>query len=225
MNNIVICIGTIGSPTFDKCKRSVDKIAKNNPLIKDVVIIRDKKPQSEWLNTMRLAALDAEWCLQVDEDMYLYDNCINILYQKAVEEKNKGKKILNVSSFLYDLFLETKIGSLKLWSTDVFRILDFRDVLGGDRDYARRAHELGYRNISIKNILGDHDSAPTPSIAFKKYFEYTQKIRKFSGDEEAIKFNLSLKLKYDRKKDYITKKALDGSSMALVKRIKDISKR
>jgi len=136
-----------------------------------------------------------------------------------------GKKILNVSSFLYDLFLEKKIGSLKLWNTDAFRMLEFRDVLGVDRDYAKRAKEIGYENIAVSNTLGDHDSAPTPHIAFRKYFEYTQKIRKFSSDEAAIRFNLYLKKKYNEKKDYITKKALDGSSLALTEEIKNISKR
>jgi hypothetical protein len=125
---------------------------------------------------------------------------------------------------LHDLFLETSIGSLKLWSAEALQALEFRDVLGGDRDFAKRAKQLGYKNVETKDILGFHDSAPNASIAFKKYFEYTQKIRKFSGDDHAKRFNVFLKNKYLKNKSFINKKAYDGSSIALSKAIKNKSK-
>ena len=138
---------------------------------------------------------------------------------------NSGTKVLNASSLLYDIFLMTKIGSLKLWSTDPLRELKFNDVLGGDRDYAKRAERLGYKNVSINKVLGDHDSAPTPAIAFKKYFEYTQKLRKFSGEKKALEFSFFLKNKWKSDGTYLSKKAYDGSKDGLAKSIKNKTKR
>ena len=222
--DIIICIGTIGSITFDKCYRSVQEIAKNNARVKRVVVIRNKSPQSEWLNEMRLQSNGYRWCLQVDEDMYLKKRALSVLLKFAERKEAEGIRVLNASSLLYDLFLETGVGSLKLWSANALQALEFRDVLGGDRDFAKRAKEKGYENIDINEILGKHDSAPNAAVAFKKFFEYTQKIRKFSGEKKAIEFNLFLKNKFIKNNSFINKKAYDGSSFGLKCRIENKSK-
>lgn len=220
--DVVICIGTVGSPTFNKCKRLIFKHYRNHPRVKKIVIIKNYSPQSSWLNEMRKNSLDSKWCLQVDEDMYLHKNALDILLELV--EKTPKKKILNGSSLLRDLFFKSKVGSLKLWSTEAFEELSFNNVLGGDRDYAARASKRGYKNVAIDNVLGDHDSAPNPAVAFNKYFEYTQKVKKFSGDKKAKDFHSFLKRKYIKDKDLISKKAMDGSSHGLKKPINNKSK-
>jgi hypothetical protein len=223
--HVTICIGTVGSPTFDKCKKIVFNLYEKDPRVKRIVIIRGKEPQSAWLNAMRFACKDTKWCLQVDEDMYLYKNALDELLKFAKTKEAAGVKILNASSLLFDIFLNTNIGSLKLWNSKAIQQLEFRDKLGGDRDYAKRAGSLGFSNIEIKKVLGRHDSAPTPEIAFKKYFEYTQKLRKFSGEKSAINFSLHLKKKWNQNPTYINKKAYDGSIKGLRDKIANKSKR
>tara|TARA_B100001094_G_scaffold91497_1_gene87476 strand:- start:2995 stop:3720 length:726 start_codon:yes stop_codon:yes gene_type:complete len=213
---VTICIGTIGSTTFEKCKKLIYKHFSNHPLVDKIVVISNKSPQSAWLNEMRRQASDTEWCLQVDEDMYLYPNALDDLISLYIDKEKRGIKILSASSLLFDLFLETNIGSLKLWNSEALQSLDFRDVLGGDRDFAKRAKSLGYRSISTDKVLGRHDSAPNPSVAFKKYFEYTQKIKKFNSLEKAKKFVKTLKKKYlDDPGNFIKKKAYDGAKHGL----------
>ena len=224
-NSVTICIGTIGSPTFDRCRKTVEGIARKDSRVKSVVVIRDKKPQSAWLNEMRLQCKNTKWCLQVDEDMYLKSFALDKLISFATKVEANGGQILNVSSLLYDLFLEEKIGSLKLWSSEALQRVDFRDTLGGDRDIAKRARLLGYSNFSIDVVLGKHDSAPSASIAFSKYYEYTQKIRKFKSEESARKFSRMLKKKWEKDGSYISKKAYDGSKHGLLDDLKDRSKR
>jgi hypothetical protein len=223
-NSVIICVGTIGSPTFERCKRSVDIIAKKDSRVKKVVIIRNKTPQSAWLNQMRLECFNSKWCLQIDEDMYLKPNALDELLNFAKKIEKKGHRVLNVSSLLYDLFLKERIGSLKLWSSKALQELEFKDTLGGDRDIAKRAKLLGYRNFSIDLVLGEHDSAPNPTIAFSKYYEYTQKIRKFGSEEQARRFSRSLRKKWQKDRSYISKKAYDGSKLGLSGEIRDKSK-
>jgi hypothetical protein len=223
-DSVTICIGTIGAPTFTKCKRIIDSIAKRDPRVKRVVAIRDKRPQSAWLNAMREQCVDTRWCLQIDEDMYLYENALNKLLKFAKRKERKGIKILNASSLLYDLFLRQNIGSLKLWNSEALQSQAFRDVLGGDRDYAKRAKKNGFRNVEMNIVLGDHDSAPNAEIAYKKYFEYTQKIRKFGSEESARRFSETLERKWKRGGDYISKKAYDGSRQGLLGDIRDRGK-
>lgn len=225
VKDIIICIGTIGSPTFAKCKQSVDLIAKRNARVKKVVVIENKRPQSAWLNQMRMESLGTRWCLQVDEDMYLRPNALNKLLRFAEKTERRGGRVLNASSLLYDLFLEREVGSLKLWSSNALAALEFRDTLGGDRDIAKRAKALGYKNYSINDVLGEHDSAPNASIAFSKYYEYTQKIRKFRSDSSAKKFCESLRVKWENNPTYINKKAYDGSVHGLKDEVVDKSKR
>jgi len=223
---VTICIGTVGSPTFSKCKRIIYKHFESHPRVDKIIIIKNKQPQSAWLNEMRKACSDTEWCLQVDEDMYLNKESLDELVSLYQKESRKGVKILNASSLLYDIFLETKIGSLKLWSSKALQKMEFRDVLGGDRDFAKRAFKKGYSNVETHLVLGKHDSAPTPAIAFSKYYEYIQKIRKFSGDHGAEGFLSFLKEKYEKDKtNYINKKAFDGARKGIKDNIANISKR
>jgi len=223
--DVVICIGTIGSETFSKCKKSVDVIFKNNNRVRSVFVIKNKTPQSEWLNEMRRCSRNSEWCLQVDEDMYLNSNALDRLLEFAEKKRAAGVKILSACSLLYDIFLESNVGSLKLWNSNALFELEFKDVLGGDRDFAKRAKKIGYKIVETDLVLGMHDSAPNPGVAFKKYFEYTQKLRKFNGDEHAKRFSCLLKNKYLKKKSSINKKAYDGSTKALRVPIVNYSKR
>jgi len=222
---VTICIGTVGSPTFQKCVDTIYDNFDNHPSVDKIVIIKNKSPQSAWLNEMRKACSDTEWCLQVDEDMYLYKNAIDELINLYRRKEKDGISILNASSLLYDLFLERNIGSLKLWNSKALQRLEFKDVLGGDRDFAKRASNLGFNNVETKKVLGDHDSAPTPAIAFSKYFEYTQKIRKFNDINRARNFSNMLRKKWKSDNSYISKKAYDGSCKALKNPLVNKSKR
>ena len=221
---VTICIGTIGATTFEKCKADVYRMAAKDSRVDRIVVIENLRPQFAWLNQMRVECQGTKWCLQVDEDMYLKTHALSRLLSFAEEVELKGHRILNVSSLLYDIFLKEKVGSLKLWSSEALKSLEFKDVLGGDRDYAARAKRLGYKNFSIEEVLGYHDSAPTPAVAFSKYYEYTQKIRKFKSDEAARRFSNSLKRRWQSDGLYISKKAYDGSKHGLIDPIKDKTK-
>jgi hypothetical protein len=177
---ILICIGTMGRSTFNRCYESVLKAQKAFSEKTDLHIIKNKSPQSEWLNAMRKAAMGWDWCFQVDEDMYLYENAFEYLYHFA-KRRSRTENILNASSMLYDLFLEQKIGSFKIWNSDSLRKLKFKNVLGSDRDIAKRAEYLKLYCISKNIILGDHDSAPNEKIAYNKYYKYVDKLKKFNN--------------------------------------------
>jgi len=221
MNNIIICIGTVNRSTFKKCHDLIIKNYQNHKNVKKIEVIKNKSPRSEWLNEMAKISLEYDWCLQVDEDMYLYKDALDELLNFAITKKQKGIKIANASCMLNDLFLNSKIGSLKLWNTEVFKYVKFKEVLGSDRQFARDAETFGFKNVATNKVLADHDSAPTADIAYKKYLEYTEKIYKFSGKEEALKFNLYLKEKYIKEKSIISKMAYYGSNFLLEKEQKN----
>ena len=224
-NKVTICIGTIGSPTFDKCRNIIFNNFENHPMVDRIFIIKNKKPQSKWLNEMRKAASNTEFCLQVDEDMYLYDYALDNLIKLYRSKENSVPSILNASALLYDLFLERKIGSLKLWNSEALQSISFKNTLGGDRDFSKRAFDLGYYNVSTNSVLGEHDSAPNAAIAFSKYHEYVQKIKKFENVTAAKRFVLFLNRKYQADKgNYIKKKAYDGARWGLIDAISDVSK-
>jgi len=195
--DVIICIGTIDGPTFEKCFNIVNTLFKNHEKVLKISVIKNKKPRSEWLNEMMKQSIEsgAKWCLQVDEDMYLYKDALDKLYSFAT---TSNKKVLNASCLLQDLFLSSKIGSLKLWNVDAFKFSQFKDVLGSDRQFAKDLEKFGFTNIAMDSVLADHDSAPTPEIAYKKYNEYIEKIYKFNGKEDSERF-----LAFLRKKSYI----------------------
>lgn len=210
-DSVTICIGSIGAPTLSRCQDAVKNIAKKDDRVKKIALIKDEAPQSAWLNKMREECRGTKWCLQVDEDMYLYNNALSALISFANKKEASGVNILNASSLLYDLFLGRNIGSLKLWSSAALQSQEFRDVLGGDRDYARRAKKNGFKNVETNKVLGDHDSAPTCDIAYKKYFEYVNKLKKFKSDASAVDFSNYLKKKYLKEKSIICKSAYFGA--------------
>jgi glycosyltransferase involved in cell wall biosynthesis len=205
---ILICIGTMGRPTFKRCYESVLRAKAAFSQKTDLHIIKNKSPQSEWLNSMRKAALGWDWCFQIDEDMYLYENAFEDLYRFAIE-KSKKTKVLSASSLLYDLFLERKIGSFKIWNSQSLKKLTFSDVLGSDRDIAKRGALIGLNTVATNLVLGDHDSAPNTEIAYNKYYKYVEKLKKF-GNQKDIEYIINF-LQSKSKKDNISKSALRGA--------------
>lgn len=174
----------------------------------DLHIIKNKSPQSEWLNSMRKAALGWDWCFQIDEDMYLYENAFEDLYRFALE-KSKKTNVLSASSLLYDLFLETKIGSFKIWNSESLKKLRFNNVLGSDRDIAKRGALIGLNTVATNLVLGDHDSAPNVEIAYNKYYKYVEKLKKF-GSQKDVEYIINF-LQSKSRKDNISKSALKGA--------------
>ena len=215
--DITVCIGTVGYPTFKRCHLLVKKIAKKDNRIKKVVVIENKYPHSEYLNEMRKVGTETTWCLQVDEDMYLNDIAIDSLIDLARIKHNRDSvKILNASGLLFDLFLRTNVGSLKLWSSKALRDLEFRNVVGSDRDFARRAKKLGYRNVETKLVLGKHDSAPSKEIAYFKYYDRNVKSINFNNHKKKAKsFTRFLKKKFLRDRSLISLYAYAGAEFAL----------
>ena len=216
--DITICIGTVGYPTFGKSYKIANKIAQEDPRIRDLVVIRNKYPTSAWLNEMRKSC-NTTWCLQLDEDMYLYDNAIDELLSLARKNEAKGIKVLNASSLLLDLFLKAPIGSFKLWNTETFKVAEFKDAQGSDRIFAQDAAKYGFANVATKKILGEHDSAPSIEIAYFKYKEYIMKIRKFSTTAKAQSFVKHLeKISKNRKYDLISKFVVEGAKSGMRER-------
>jgi len=160
---------------------------------------------------MRNHCGDTTWCLQVDEDMYLHSHAIDSLIELARDKESKGVRILNASGLLLDTFLLTKIGSLKLWRSEVLQRVKFKDVSGSDRDFASRASAMGFSNVSCNKVLGYHDSAPSPMIAYFKYMEYISKIHKFSSEKDANRSLLHLKSIYEKNRDFISFCAYNGA--------------
>jgi len=191
--DIIICIGTVGSPTFDKCYSNIKRLQSIDSRIKKVCVIENVKPQYAWLNHMITESQSNTWCLQVDEDMYLNDKAISTLLKIAAKKESHGIGVGLAHGMLWDLFLDQPVGSLKLWRSKILRKFEFKDVLGSDRGVVEGIVKRGYKIASTSDILGEHDSAPTIEIAKKKYYEYIHKIRKFNGEEDAKKFISFLK--------------------------------
>jgi hypothetical protein len=208
---VIACIGTVGYPTFEKCYQHTLDIKKKEPLLKDIVIIKNKYPTSAWLNEMIQQSMKYDWCLQVDEDMYLDANIISKLLGNV-----KNNNVLNSSALLFDLFLKTKIGSVKLWNTKAFNHVSFKNVKGSDRLIAKEAESFGYYNVSIPNVLGKHDSAPSVEIAYFKYKEYIIKIKKYDNIKAAEKSLSYIKNIYLKNKDKISYAAFLGAQEGLL---------
>jgi len=208
--DVTICIGTVGYPTFERCYSNVLNIAEKNKNVKDIIVIKDKFPTSSWLNEMR-RNISTQWVLQVDEDMYINENSIEQLINLAkVKINKKNIKVLNASALLYDIFLETNIGSLKLWNTDSFSFGEFKNVQGSDRRFAKDLSKFGFQNVSISKVLGEHDSAPSEDIAYFKYKEYVQKLIRYQDKKSGKKFINFLNKKHKKQNDIISFFALQG---------------
>jgi len=186
--DITICIGTIGNPTFKKCKSIIKRINANDQRVKKIVVIDNHRPQCAWLNKMIQESLDTTWCLQIDEDMYIHDNAIDVLLHSAAKKESLGVGVGLSHGLLWDLFLKTPVGSLKLWRTKILKKFEFPNTLGSDRAVVNAIKKRGYKIASTDQILGHHDSAPTIEIGKRKYFEYVQKIKKFDSEKKAVKF-------------------------------------
>ena len=193
--DVVVCIGTVGRPTFKRCFDHVIRLKNFDSRVKHVEVIRDHPSQASWLNAMAKKSEGFTWCLQVDEDMYLEENCVDVLMSLSRKKESDGLQILNSSGLLFDLFLKQKIGSIKLWRSSAIRKLGFVDTMGVDREIYRRAKKFGYSNVQTNDVLGLHDSAPTVDIGISKYYTYVKKIIKFDSANKAKNFILDMQKK------------------------------
>ena len=218
--DVIICIGTVGSPTFNKCFSIAKSIMKSNSNVKKIEVIENYSPQCAWLNEMIKRAQGYTWCIQLDEDMYLKENTIKKMLNEAREVESKGVGVGLVHGLLWDIFLDQEIGSLKLWRTKILKKFEFEDILGSDRKVVTSMKKKGYKIVKINETLGHHDSAPTIEIGKKKYYEYVHKIRKFDGEEKALRFINSLKAN-NKNKEIIksAEQALDSEILNKSKKI------
>ena len=71
-------------------------------------------------------------------------------------------------------------------------------MVGSDREIAKRAASLGYHNVAISKVLGEHDSAPNVRIAYFKYYDMVIKYIYFAKDKNRAINSLvrTLKNKY-----------------------------
>lgn len=221
--DVTICIGTVGYPTFDKCHSTAKRVAKRDPRVKRVIVIKDMYPTSAWLNKMREVS-KTTWTLQIDEDMYMSDDCITELLNLARKSEARGLKVLNASGLLYDLFLKSTIGSIKLWNTSCFKHGEFKNVKGSDRQFAKDVTKFGFSNVEVKKVLGQHDSAPSPEIAYFKYKEYLAKIKRFQGKPAAGAFLKHFKKLCDSHKTLISRYAYEGAIIGYNSALDDSTK-
>jgi hypothetical protein len=221
VNDITICIGTVGYPTFHKCYESCEKIKLKNRDVKEIIVIEDEYPLSAWLNRMSEVS-STKWILQVDEDMYLNARCIEIF--KLLMNKNRGRRVANISGLLFDRFLKINIGSLKMWSAEVLNQYEFKDVLFSDRTMAEEVTKDGYILDDTPRVLGEHDSAPTPEIAYFKYKNYVQKARELNGVGASRYLMTLLKKRHQDENSLISFCALKGGEAGLYSDIDNVSK-
>lgn len=190
--DVIVCIGTVGRPTFEKCYEHVIRLSSSDPRVKHVEIIRDHPSQASWLNSMAEKSSCFTWCLQVDEDMYVDENCIDVLISLSRRKESEGLSILNSSGLLFDIFLKQNIGSLKLWRSSAIRKLGFVDTMGVDREIYERGRGHGYSNVQTNSVIGLHDSAPTVEIGISKYYYYVKKIIRFGSIDKAKRFIINM---------------------------------
>lgn len=192
--DITIFLITISSHHLQYSLDCINNLNLNNNVL--VNVIKDVSPTNRAYNTM-VERCRTNLFIQLDEDMEVYENCIDIMMNEMKEVKNH--KLKNTFLFTYRLIDEylglgnpPTLCGIKLYSFEImknFKIQNFENAVSQvDKLWHTPIHNAGYVENVFPVIVGHHALHRTPYDLLIRYSKSTTsalntKIKKNSGDK------------------------------------------
>lgn len=172
----VFVISTENNPNYQNCLSALSKQTVSFK-IKE---IKGVAPMPKAYQQM-IDECETSYYIQVDEDMILYSNAIETLYNSI---KSKEDNVSMVVYNLFDVHLNFNILGVKINNHDILKKYPRWNKHGSilDVDQNRQMERDGYKIVVCKDVIGDHSPLWTNELIFNRYFELIQRWKKYNYD-------------------------------------------
>lgn len=151
-NDVTAVVLSLGEATTDD---AIASLTRQTILPRHTIIVRDIVPFHKALNS-GVAQVETPFFVQVDADMILDRHCI------ATLRRNVCSDVGIVVGHLRDSLIEQVVG-IKLFRTECFNFVRFRDSVSPDTDFVNDIARAGWKTIYVqqKTESGKFSGSPT----------------------------------------------------------------
>jgi hypothetical protein len=172
-NELTVFIISCGfNPNYEECKKSLLEQSVNFKMRE----IKDVSPMSAAFQKM-IDECDTDYYIQVDEDMILYKDSIEIIYDLI---KNSDLNISTISHMLKDVHLDFNLHGIKGYKHKILKNYPYNlEIISCEVEQIKRLQNDGYQTLMVEKVVGYHSPKWTPDLIYERYFDLMEKWKNF----------------------------------------------
>lgn len=175
-NNLTVFVISCGqNPNYNDCLSALE----NQSVKFKIKEVKDISPMSAAFQKM-IDDCDTDYYIQVDEDMILFENTIELIYDTLV---NSDNSISTVAHMLKDVHLDFNLYGIKGYKHFVLKNYPYNlEIISCEVDQVKRLQKDGYNTLMVSKVVGLHSPQWTEEIIFERYFDLMEKWKNFKYD-------------------------------------------
>jgi len=168
----VFVVSAGNNPNYRNCIKAL-----NNQTVEiKINVIKDYHPMSVAFQQMLLRCT-TEYYIEVDEDMVLYPNAIELMYDSIkVAPENRPMVVFR----LHDTHLDFNLFGVKIYRFSIFKKYPYNlECLSCEVEQLDRMRKDGYDYLCNETVAGEHSPDWTCPDIFERYFNLMEKFKEF----------------------------------------------
>ena len=166
----VICCGQ--NPNYNSC---INALEKQN-VIFTIKEVKNVSPMSAAFQKM-IDDCETEYYIQVDEDMILFENTIETIFNSL---ERSDINISTISYMLKDVHLDFNLYGVKGYKHFILKNYPYNlEIISCEVEQIKRLKNDGYDTLMIPKVVGHHSPEWTEDIIFERYFDLMEKWKNF----------------------------------------------
>ena len=160
------------NPNYQDCLESLQKQSVKFNLKE----IKNISPMSKAFQKM-IDDCETDFYIQVDEDMILFEDSIEKIYNNLLSSK---KNICIISHLLNDVHLNFDIHGIKGYKHKILKNYPYNlNIISCEMEQIERLKNDGFEIDMIESVLGLHSPKWTNELIFERYFDLMEKWKKY----------------------------------------------
>jgi GR25 family glycosyltransferase involved in LPS biosynthesis len=163
------------NPNYNDCLSALE----DQNVIFKIKQIKNVSPMSAAFQKM-IDDCDTDYYIQVDEDMILFENTIETIFNSLV---NSDEKISTVAFRLKDTHLDFDLYGIKGYKHDIMKNYSYNlDIISCEVEQIKRLQSDGYQTLMNLEIVGLHSPKWNEDLIYERYFDLMEKWKSFGYD-------------------------------------------
>jgi GR25 family glycosyltransferase involved in LPS biosynthesis len=160
------------NPNYEDCKMSLE----NQTVKFKLKEFKNISPMSKAFQKM-IDDCDTDYYIQVDEDMILFEDTIEKIYNNLLSSK---KNICIISHLLNDVHLNFDIHGIKGYKYKILKKYPYNlNIISCEMEQIERLKYDGFEIDMIESVLGLHSPKWSNELIFERYFDLMEKWKKY----------------------------------------------
>jgi GR25 family glycosyltransferase involved in LPS biosynthesis len=160
------------NPNYNDCISALE----NQNVIFKIKEIKNVSPMSAAFQKM-IDDCDTDYYIQVDEDMILFEDTIEKIYQRLYESDSK---ISTVAHMLTDAHLDFDIYGIKGYKHKILKKYPYNlEIISCEVEQISRLQKDGFESLMYQDVVGYHSPKWNEQLIYERYFDLMEKWKVF----------------------------------------------